>query len=302
MAAGGSIKVILGSLAANLGIALAKGVAAAMTGSGAMLAEAIHSGADCLNQVLLLIGTKQAQASPSAEHPLGHGRAAYFWSFLVALMIFMGGGVISIREGIHKVQHPEPLENIWVAVGVLVVSLLLEFGAMTQAVRALNEKRGATPFFAYLRETTDADLIVLFAEDSAAVIGLFFALCAIALSAATGDGRWDGYGSIVIGVLLTLVAVWLAREVKSLLEGERANVNIENAVREEVAKDPRFLRVTRVLTIQQGPGQVLVAAKISPVETLSARALIDAINELERRVEQRHPEVIWQFIEPDDAD
>jgi cation diffusion facilitator family transporter len=302
MSAGGSLKVILGSLAANLGIAVAKGVAAFVTGSGAMLAESIHSSADCMNQVLLLIGTKQAQTPPSPEHPMGHGRAAYFWSFLVALMIFFGGGVISIREGIHKVMVPDPVEHVWAALVVLGVSLLLEGAAMIQAIVALNKERGSVAFFAYLRQTTDVDLVLLFAENAAAVVGLAFAMAALGLAWATGDARWDGYGSIVIGLLLTLVAWFLAREVKSLLEGERAHPAIESAFREETARDPKLGGVLRVLTVQQGPSQVMLAAKISPPDNVPSQELIAAINALEVRVRARHPEVNWQFIEPDVVD
>lgn len=299
MAAGGSLKVIIGSLAANLGIAIAKGVAAAFTGSGSLLAESIHSAADCMNQILLLIGAKQASAPPDVDHPLGYGRSAYFWSFLVALMIFFGGGVFSIREGWHKVLHPEPVERVWVGFIVLGVSLVLEFAAALQAASAINEKRGKISFFTYLRLTTDVDLVVLFAENSAAVIGLFFAIAALALASVTGDAHWDGYGSILIGLLLTGVAFFLAREVKSLLDGERADPLIEEAFREEAALDERLGQVIRVITLQQGPSQVLLAAKLKIPEGLSGKEVVESFNSLESRMRKRCPEVKWQFLEPD---
>lgn len=302
MSHGGSLKVILGSLVANVGIAAAKGVAAFFTGSGAMLAEAIHSSADCMNQILLLIGTRQAQTPPDERHPMGYGRAAYFWSFLVALMIFFGGGVLSIREGVHKVQVPDPVEHVWVGFAVLGVSLVLEGAAMVQAIVELNKKRGATPFFSHLGDTTDVDLVVLFAENAAAVVGLVFAMAALGLAATTGDARWDGYGSITIGALLTVVAWFLAREVKSLLEGERADPAIERVFREEAARDERLGEVLRVLTIQQGPSQVMLAAKLKVRDGVASQDLVTAINELEARTKGRCPEVIWQFIEPDSAD
>ncbi|RYE79991.1 MAG: cation diffusion facilitator family transporter, partial [Myxococcales bacterium] len=234
MSHGGSIKVILGSLAANLGIAAAKGGAAFVTGSGAMLAESIHSLADCTNQILLLVGARQAEQKPDETHPLGYGRAAYFWSFLVALMIFAGGGVVSIYEGMHKINHPDPVDHVYIGFIVLGLSFVLEFGAMLQCIKALNASRGQTPFWTFLRQTTDVDIVVLFAENAAAVVGLVLAMAALGLATVTGDARYDGAGSVVIGVLLVLVAFFLAREVKSLLDGERADPAIEEAVRLEV--------------------------------------------------------------------
>lgn len=299
MSAGGSLKVIIGSLVANLGIAAAKGVAAFITGSGAMLAESIHSSADCTNQILLLIGAKQASAPPDEHHPMGRGRAAYFWSFLVALMIFAGGGVMSIREGIHKVITPDPVEHVWVGFAVLGVSLVLEGAAALQCKRALDDARGDTPFFRHLQQTTDVDVVILFAENGAAVLGLVLAMIALALAATTGDARWDGIGSIAVGVLLTLVAFFLSREVKSLLEGERADPGVEAAFREEAAKASEWTGVLRVITIQQGPGQVMLAAKLAVKPDIESMQLARAMNDLEDRVRARRPEVKWQFIEPD---
>jgi cation diffusion facilitator family transporter len=302
MSAGGSLKVIIGSLAANLGIAAAKGVAAAMTGSGAMLAESIHSSADCMNQILLLIGAKQAEKPADETHPLGYGRSAYFWSFLVALMIFFGGGVLSIREGIHKIIHPDPVEHVWIAMAVLGVSLLLEAAAALQAASAINEKRGKVPFFTYLRATTDVDLVVLFAENAAAVVGLVAAMGALGLAVVTGDPHWDGIGSAVIGLLLTGVAFFLGREVKSLLEGERADPVIEATFREEAAKHGCVTAVLRVITLQQGPSQVILAAKLKIAPGVPSQELIAALNTIEAAVKAQKPEVKWQFLEPDNAD
>ena len=302
MSHGGALKVILGSLAANLGIAVAKGGAAFVTGSGAMLAESIHSLADCTNQILLLVGTRQAEQKPDETHPLGYGRSAYFWSFLVALMIFAGGGVVSIYEGLHKINHPDPVEHVHIGFIVLGVSFVLEFVAMVQCIKALNTGRGDIPFWTFLRRTTDVDVVVLFAENGAAVLGLAFAMMALGLATVTGDARYDGAGSVVIGVLLVLVAFFLAREVKSLLEGESADPAIAEAVRAEVAADARLGSLLRVITLQQGPSQVMVAAKIKPDASLSTATLIEAINALEARVRARRPEVHWQFIEPDVAD
>jgi len=299
MAAGGSTKVILGSLAANAGIAVAKGTAAVFTGSGAMLAEAIHSAADCSNQVFLLIGARESAKPPSEIHPLGRGRAAYFWSFVVALMIFFGGGVFAIREGIHKLSDPQPVENAWIGYIVLGVAVVLEGFALFQVTRAIFKKKGDAPLLSYLSDSKDADLVVLFTEDTAAVTGLFLALASLVLAEETGDGRWDAYGSIAIGALLCTVAIWLAREVKSLLAGEAADPRVAAAFREEAARDDRVAEVLRLITLQQGPGQVVVAAKVRMKKGLASVDTVQAINELEARVRKRLPEVSWQFVEPD---
>ncbi|MBS2026718.1 MAG: cation diffusion facilitator family transporter [Deltaproteobacteria bacterium] len=299
---GGSLKVVLGSLAGNVAIVIAKVAAAVVTGSGSMLGEAIHSSADCMNQVLLLVGARQAQKPPSASHPMGYGRSAYFWSFVVALMLFFGGGVFSIREGFEKLHDPEPLSHLSAAVVILLVSLVIEALSLGQAARELNRRRGAVGFFTYLRQTTDADLVVLFAENGGDVVGLLLALGALGLSVVTGDPRWDAMGSLGIGVLLTLIAGVLAREVTSLLLGERADPAIERAFREEAAADPELGPVLRVITVQQGPAQVMIAAKIFAKPGLDAAALAHAYNRLESRMRARCPEVKWQFLEPDVED
>lgn len=301
MAAGGSTKVILASLGANMAIAIAKGTAAFFTKSGAMLAESIHSLADCTNQVFLLIGAKEAKKGPDETHPLGRGRAAYFWSFLVALMIFFGGGVFAIYEGIHKMQHPEPVTKAWIGYLVLSAAILFEGFALTMVVREIftKKKPPGMPLFKYLRTSKDADLVVLFAEDTAACVGLVLALIALALADVTGNGIFDAYGSIAIGVLLCVVAVWLAREVKSLLQGENADPAVKEIFREEAAKDERIAEVLRILTIQQGPGQVVLAAKLRLRKGVASNEIAHAINELEARVTERRPDVIWQFVEPD---
>jgi cation diffusion facilitator family transporter len=303
MSAGTSLKVIFGSLAANLGIAIAKAVAGVMTGSGSMIAEAIHSSADCMNQILLLVGAKQAAQPPDVSHPLGYGRSAYFWSFLVALMIFLGGGVFSIQEGIHKLSHPEPVKKVWVGFAVLGVALILEGLAAIQAAVEINKQRKGSniSFVGYLSKTTDVDLVVLFAENAAAVIGLIMAMGSL-FAAWKIDPKWDGVGSIGIGVLLTLVAFFLAKEVKSLLDGERADPTIEKVFKEEIDNDNNLELALRIITVQQGPSQVMLAAKIRPKNGISALELIESINRLEVRVKTRCPEVLWQFIEPDITD
>lgn len=290
---------IIQSLVANLLIAAAKAVAAVFTGSGALLAETLHSFADCGNQLLLLLGVRVSRRPPSATHPLGYGRSLYFWSFMVALLLFTGGGMFSVYEGLHKLGHPEPVENPWVGVGVLVVSLLIEGWATLQNIVEMNRRRGAKPFLRYLRETKDSDLVVVFGENSAAVLGLVFALAALGVASATGDPRWDAIGTLAIGVVLIGVAVFLAVEVKSLLVGEAADPEIAAAIPEVAAADPRMTRLLRLITVQQGPGEVLAVMKFGFAPGLSVDEACRAINDFEARLRARCPEVKWCFVEPD---
>ena len=299
----GSTAHIVQSLVANALIAAFKGVAAAITGSGALLAETIHTLADCGNQLLLLLGVKQARNPATAKHPLGYGRALYFWSFMVAMLLFTGGGAFSIYEGIHKIRNPEAVGSITIGVIVLAVALVIEGWATIGNIRELNKRRGTTPFFRYLRETKDSDLVVVFGENSAAVLGLALALPALILARTTGDGRWDGGGSLAVGVVLVAVAVFLAVEIKSLLVGEGADPALENKIRAVIANEPRVLALIRMITIQQGPGEVMVAMKLRFVAGLQTGGeLCDVINRLEARIAERAPEVRWSFIEPDVVD
>jgi cation diffusion facilitator family transporter len=299
---GESTGEIIKSLVVNVLIAVAKGVAAVISGSGAMLAETLHSFADCGNQILLLVGVRSAKKPPSPKFPLGHGRALYFYSFIVALLLFFGGGVFSIREGIEKIQHPEAVESITVALIILVFSLSLEGWSCLGNIKEINKRRGAKPFARYLRDTKDSDLIVVFGENSAAVLGLVFALVSLVLARETGDGRWDGIGSLVIGLVLVGVATFLAREIKSLIVGEAADPEIERCLMEVAKDDPNVERVIRVLTVQQGPGEIVVAAKLGFRRGLETLELVEAINAFERQLKARVPEVRWSFIEPDNAD
>ncbi len=290
---------ILQALGVNALIAVLKGVAAAFTGSGAMLAETLHSASDCANQGLLLFGVKRSQKPPDAQHPLGYGRALYFWSFMVALLLFTGGGVFSIYEGVHKFMHPEPLEGVGWAVLILVISLALEGASTWGNVKELNARRGPVPFFRFLRDTKDSDLIVVFGENAAATVGLVVALFALLMSVITGDTHWDGIGSAGVGVVLIGVAIFLAIEVKGLLVGEAADPAIEAAIRGVADGAPGVRSVLRVLTIQQGPGEVMVAMKVELSSNLDTDGVYDTINNFEKMVRARLPEVRWLFVEPD---
>ncbi len=293
---------IVKSLVVNVLIACAKAVAAALSGSGAMLAETLHSFADCGNQVLLLVGVRSSHKPPDPKHPLGYGRAMYFYSFIVALLLFFGGGVFSIREGIHKILHPDTVESVTVAYAILGFSVLLEGYSLWGNIREIGRRRGGKSFFRYLHDTKDSDLIVVFGENAAAVLGLAFAIAAVALARATGDGRWDGIGSLAIGVVLVGVASFLAREVKSLLVGEAADTEIRHHLDEVAAASEHVMRVLNAITLQQGPGEIVVAAKLQFRPGLASEELVAAINGFERALKARAPEVRWSFIEPDVED
>lgn len=290
---------IIQSLIVNLLIACSKGVAAFMTGSGAMLAETIHSFSDCANQALLLVGVRQARRPADEIHPLGYGRSAYFWSFMVAMLLFSIGGMFSIYEGVHKYKNPEPVNNILWGVGILAFSLALEGYATYSNIVELKKRKKDTGFFAYLRLTKDSDLIVIFGENSAAVLGLIVALCTLIIAYYTGDGRYDAIGSIIIGVILIAVAIFLAREVKSLLIGESADLAIYGKVKELTKNHPNIKELINCRTIQQGPNEVLVCAKILIDETLNAVQISRLINEFEADLRGFYPEVKWLYIEPD---
>lgn len=295
----GNTKQIIQSLVVNVAIAAGKGVAALMTGSGAMLAETLHSTADCSNQLLLLMGVRAARKSPDESHPLGYGRDLYFYSFVVALLLFSGGGVFSIYEGVHKLSHPEPVENVWLGLGILMFSMLLEGWATLQNLKEMKKRRGSLSLIEYLKRTKDSDLIILFGENSAAVLGLTVAIVALLAAHFTGNDKFDSIGSIVIGVVLISVAVFLAREVKSLLIGESADPVVSDAVKAVVSAHPNVEEVLRLITVQQGPGEVLVAMKVRMKGGLDTKTLVESINAFEQAVHDKAPEVRWCFVEPD---
>ncbi len=292
---------ILQSLAVNTVIAISKFIAAGFTHSGAMLAEAIHSASDCANQLLLLFGVRQAKRKPDASHPLGYGRELYFWSFMVAMLLFTGGGVFSIYEGIHKITNPEKeLDHVEVGLAVLGIALLLEGYSTISNIRELNKRRKGVPFMRYLRETKDSDLILVFGENGAATAGLLFALIATLLAKFTGNMMWDGIGGLAVGVVLVGVAFFLAFEVKSLLVGEAADDEVTRAVKDAATASKHIGEVLRLITVQQGPGEIMVACKVRLESEISGKEMVAAINAFERDVKARCPAVVWSFVEPDD--
>lgn len=300
MAGGGdSNRAILFALGANLAIAAAKGVAAFVTGSSAMLAETVHSLADSGNQLLLLLGLKQAKQPPSPDYPLGYGKAIYFWSFLVAVMLFTVGGMFSLYEGIHKLQHPQPLKQWWWAAGVLVFGLVAESISLRACLQEVNKSRNGRTLWQWFRESRQAELVVIFGEDLAALLGLAFALGAVMLTVATGNPLWDAIGTIAIGALLIIVAVFVAIEVKAMLIGQGVDPARQAQIQRFLEDRPEVARVISLITLQLG-NDVMVSVQAQMRETASARVLIGEINAVEAAMKQAFPDVLWSFFEPDE--
>lgn len=296
-----SIRPILYALFANFAIAVAKGFAAFWTGSGAMLAEAIHSLADSCNQLLLLFGLRQSRRPPDKEYPLGYGKNIYFWSFLVAVILFSLGGMFSIYEGIHKFNHPEPLVNAMLAVGVLVFAIIAESMSLWGCLRAVNKERFGRSLPRWFRESRSSELIVIFGEDVAALLGLAIALLAVLAASITGNPLYDAIGTVLIGILLVVVAILLAVEVKALLIGQSVEPHIEQKMRDFLQERPEIDQLYKLLTMQMGPDG-LIAIKAGMRTTGSEAELIKAINRVERDFRQAFPVTTWLFFEPDCSD
>jgi cation diffusion facilitator family transporter len=298
---GSSARAILYAFLANLGIALAKTAAAAYTKSGSMLAEAIHSYADCGNQVLLYFGLKQAERPPNAEHPLGYGKISYFWSFIVAILLFSLGGLFSIYEGVHKLGGTHALSKPWVGLVVLAFSIVLEVGSLAGALREINKVRGSRSMREWVDTTRNAELVVVLGEDLAAICGLVLAFIFLGLATVTGNTTFDAAGSICIGVVLIIVSAFVATRIKSLIVGRSAEPEVRAAIAEVLASDDNVVRVFNTLTLQFGP-KVMLAAKVQMRPGTSVEEAVDDINALERRLKQRVPQIGWCFVEPDDED
>ncbi len=301
MSQANSLKSILYALAANFAIAIAKLVAAVITNSGSMMAESIHSFADCGNQGLLLLGVKNAKRPPDSKHPLGYGKTVYFWSFIVAIMLFSMGGLFSIYEGSHKLQDTGGLASPFIAIGVLVFAIIAEGLSLAGCMREVNKVKGNRSYFVWFRETRQSELMVIFGEDIAALLGLVFALFAIALTMITGNPLYDALGSIVIGILLLVIAVLIGGEVKELLIGQGVEPGKHAAMLEFLNEQKNIDQVYNLLTYQLG-NDVMTAIKARMTPQTSDTALIDAINECEEKFRSQFPEVVWCFFEPDNHD
>jgi len=295
-----SVRTILYALGANLAIAAAKTGAAVFTGSSAMLAEAIHSYADAGNQGLLLWGMKQAKRPPSPDYPLGWGKAVFFWSFIVALVLFSLGGLFSLYEGWHKLHSEEGLSYPWVAVGVLLFGIAAEIVSLRACLHEVNKVRGGKSLWRWFRDSRQSELVVILGEDIAALFGLVFALFAILLTVLTGNPLWDALGSMSIGVLLIVVAAGIGNEIKALLIGQSAAPESEAALRAFLLAQPGVEGIFRLLTYQLGT-TFMVAAKLK-VKAQSAEELVAVLNCAEAATRAEFPEIQWLFVEPDVAD
>jgi cation diffusion facilitator family transporter len=296
-----SVKSIFFALLANFGIAITKTVAAVITGSGAMLAESIHSFADCGNQGLLFLGLKAAKKKPDAEHPLGHGKEIYFWSFIVALILFSMGGLFSIYEGIHKISHHEGLKNPVIAIVVLAISMVLEAFSLYGCLIQVRKFKHNVTLWTWIKNTTHSELIVVLGEDIAALIGLSIALISIVLSIITGNTSFDAFGSIGIGILLIFVSFFIAVKVKSLLIGQSSDSETKTEIKVFLETRPEIDRILNLITLQLGSKiMVAIKAKMAKVDTVDQ--LIDNINTCEAELKKSNPDVQWVFFEPDVKD
>ena len=296
-----SRKSILYALVANFAIAVAKTTGAIYTGSTSMLAEAIHSFADCGNQALLFWGLKEANRAPTKDHPLGYGKAIYFWSFIVALMLFSMGGLFSIYEGIHKLGSTEPLRNAWVAVSILSFGIVAESVSLWGAVREINKVRGTRSLWSWFRNSRQSELVVILGEDLAALGGLAIALSFIGLAMLTGNPVWDALGSIAIGALLLVVAALIGVQVKGLLIGQSADPEVLAQMKKHLSEAPEVIELYNLLTQQFG-SEIMVAIKARMQPQGSEVALIEAINRVEVGFRLAFPQVAWLFFEPDVED
>ena len=295
-----SARTILYALGANLAIAVAKTGAAIATGSSAMLAEAIHSFADSGNQGLLLWGMRQARRAPSADYPLGWGKALFFWSFIVALVLFSAGGLFSVYEGWHKLAEPQPLTYPWVAVAILAFGLVAESVSLRACLQEVKKARGQRSLRQWLRETRQSELVVILGEDVAALIGLALALAAVVAAAFTGDPLWDALGSIAIGAVLIVVALGIGIQIMGLLIGRSADPEVVARMREFLERREEVEHLYRMLTLQLGTS-LMVAVK-ARMRGESAAELVAGINRCEAAMRVEFAEIQWLFFEPDVMD
>ncbi len=298
MAAGGGTRAVLAAMFANAGIALAKFVGFLMTGSSSMIAESVHSVADTSNQGLLLLGMKTSKRGATSEHPFGYGRDRYFYSFLVALVLFTLGAVFAIYEGIHKIEKPEPLTTAYLAVVILLVAIALETYSFHTAIVESVKAKGEATWVRFIRQAKTPELPVVLLEDAGALCGLILALGGVGLSVLTGNAMWDGIATVFIGVLLGAIALILIMETKSLLIGEGSGPTELRTIREALTGGA-VDRVIHVKTQYIGPDELLVAAKIAVHGSRSTEEVANAIDEAEARIRAAVPAARMIYLEPD---
>lgn len=302
MAAGGhGSKAIVAAFFANLGIAIAKFIGFLITRSASMLAESVHSMADTGNQALLLLGGRRARKEPTALYPFGYGRERYFWSFVVALVLFSLGSLFAIYEGMHKLDHPEALDSPGVAYAILSVAIVLETFSLRTAIVESRIAKGTRSWKEFVRKSKAPELPVVLLEDIGAQAGLLIALGAVITSEATGNPRWDGYGTLTIGALLGVIAVFLAIEMKGLLIGEAAEPEVQAKIQTAIEADADVERLLHFRTQHMGPEELLITGKVEFTADLSGQQLADAVNRIETSIRAEVPIAEMIYLEPDIA-
>jgi cation diffusion facilitator family transporter len=296
---GHGARAVVAAFFANLGIAIMKFVGFAFTGSGAMLAEAVHSTADTGNQLLLLLGGRKALKTADEEHQFGYGRERFFWAFVVAVMLFSVGALFSIYDGIEKLQNAHELESVEWAIGILVGAIVLESVSFRTGIHEARKVKRNTSWWRFIRTAKNPELPVVLLEDFAALLGLVIALCAVVVADRTGDSKYDAIGSLAIGVLLGVVAVVLAIEMRSLLLGEAAHPEVQQQIADTIADQPHVVNLIHLRTEHLGPDELLVAAKVEFSPDLSLRELADVVNDVEAAVRREVPEAQVIYLEPD---
>ena len=299
MSTDGGTKAVIAALSANLAIAVAKFAAAAVTGSSSMASEGVHSLADSGNQVLLLVGGKRAARPATESHPFGYGRSRYIYAFVVSIVLFTVGGLYAAYEGWHKFNEPEPLDSPQWAIGVLIFAIVAETFSFRTAIVESNKTRNGQPWLKFVRSNKSPELPVVLLEDLGALIGLVLALVGISVATITGDGRFDGLGSMAIGILLIVIAVFLAVEMNSLLVGESALPEYQLAIEAALADSGVIERVIHVRTLHLGPDELLVVAKVAVVDDGTSRSIAVAIDDAETRVRAAVPLTCMIYLEPD---
>ncbi|MFD4989247.1 cation diffusion facilitator family transporter [Streptomyces sp. NPDC058374] len=299
MSASGGTKAIVAALSANLAIAVAKFVAFLFSGSSSMLAESVHSLADSGNQGLLLVGGKRAKRQATPEHPFGYGRERYIYAFLVSIVLFSVGGMFAIYEGYEKIKHPHEIEHWYWPVGVLVFAIIAEAFSFRTAIKESNPLRGKQSWGQFIRRAKAPELPVVLLEDLGALVGLILALGGVGLALATGNGVWDGIGTLCIGVLLIVIAIVLAAETKSLLLGESAGLEEVRKIEAALVDGDTVTRVIHMRTLHLGPEELLVAAKLAVQHDDTAAEVAAAINAAEARIREAVPIARAIYLEPD---
>ncbi len=297
---GHGTRAVVAALLANVGIAIAKFVGFLLTRSASMLAESVHSVADSGNQVLLLLGQRRSRRAPTAEHPFGYGRERYFWAFVVALILFSLGGMFAIYEGVTKIRNPHELESPSIAIGILLVAIVLESASLrTAVIEARRAREPGMSWWGFIHRSKQPELPVVLLEDFGALVGLVFALAAVSATVVTDDPLWDGIGTLSIGVLLVVIAIVLAIEMKGLLIGEAASLTDQQRIAAAIEIEPSVTKLIHMRTQHIGPDELLVGAKLELVHGLSVDDAVEAVNRIENSVRRAVPTARVMYLEPD---